>query len=116
VIAVASVLVSRLTDFAPGYLYGLLGGAVFAGVLERRSEGRAETVTLLAALLVALGAWVAFEPVAHAANAADPNLGILVADSLLACLFIGGIEGMLFSLIPLRFLPGHRVRQWGWVP
>ena len=116
VVAVACVLVSRLTDFAPGYLYGLLGGAVFAGVLDRRSEGRAETVTLLAGLLVALGAWIAFEPVAHAANAADPDLGILVADSLLGCLFIGGIEGMLFSLIPLRFLPGHRVRQWGWVP
>jgi hypothetical protein len=23
---------------------------------------------------------------------------------------------MLFSLIPLRFLPGHRVKAWGWVP
>ena len=22
---------------------------------------------------------------------------------------------MLFSLIPLRFLPGDRVKQWGWV-
>ena len=116
VVAVACVLVSRLTDFAPGYLYGILGGAVFAGVLEKRTEGRAETVTLIAGLLVALGAWIAFEPVAHAANAAHPNLGVLVADSLLGCLFIGGIEGMLFSLIPLRFLPGHRVRQWGWVP
>jgi len=116
VVAVACVLVSRLTDFAPGYLYGLLGGAVFAGVLDKRSEGRAESVTLLAGLVVALGAWVAFEPVAHAANAANPNLGVLVADSLLGCLFIGGIEGMLFSLIPLRFLPGHRLRQWGWVP
>ena len=41
---------------------------------------------------------------------------MLVADSFLGCLFIGGIEGMLFSLIPLRFLPGARVKQWGWVP
>ena len=41
---------------------------------------------------------------------------MLVADSFLGCLFIGGIEGMLFSLIPLRFLPGARVRQWGWLP
>jgi hypothetical protein len=115
-VAVACVLVSRLTNFAPGYLYGLLGGAVFAGVLEKRTEGRTETVTQIAGLLAALGAWIAFEPVAHAANGAHPSLGILVADSLLACLFIGGITGMLFSLIPLRFLPGHRVQQWGWVP
>jgi hypothetical protein len=115
-VAAACVLVSRLTEFAPGYLYGLVGGAVFAGALEKRTEGRAETVTLLAGLLLALGAWVLFEPVAHAANGADPSLGILVADSTLAGLFIGGIEGLMFALIPLRFLPGHRVKQWGWIP
>jgi len=89
---------------------------VFAGALERRTEGRAETVTLLAGLVVALGAWVVFEPVAHAANGAHPSLGVMVADSTLAGLFIGGVEGMLFSLVPLRFLPGHRVKQWGWIP
>jgi hypothetical protein len=108
--------VSRLTHFAPGYLYGLLGGAVFAGVLAKRTEGRAEAVTLLTTLLVAVGAWLAFEPVAEAANGDHPGLTVLVADSFLGSLFIGGIEGMLFSLIPLRFLPGHRVKQWGWVP
>jgi hypothetical protein len=71
---------------------------------------------MLAGLLIALGAWVVFEPVAHAANAAHPSVGLLVADSFLGSLFIGGIEGMLFSLVPLRFLPGHRVWQGGWLP
>jgi hypothetical protein len=116
VVAVICVLVSRLTHFAPGYLFGLLGGAVFAGALERRTEGRAEAVTLLAVLGLALGAWLGFAQVVSRANEADPSFGVLAADSLLGCLFIGGIEGLLFSLIPLRFLPGHRVRQWGWVP
>jgi hypothetical protein len=116
VIAVGCVLVSRMTHFAPGYLYGLLGGAVFAGVLAKRTEGRVEAATLVTALLVAVGAWVAFEPVADAANGAHPGLPVLVADSFLGSLFIGGIEGLLFSLIPLRFLPGHRVKQWGWLP
>ena len=107
-------MVSRLTHFLPGYLYGVLGGAVFVGVLERRREGRVETFTLAAGLVTALVAWVIFEPVARAANETDASLGVLVADAVLACLFIGGIEGLLFSLIPLRFLPGSRVRQWGW--
>jgi hypothetical protein len=115
-IAVICLLVSRLTHFQPGYLYGVLGGAVFAGSLERKTEGRVEAVTLLTGLLVALGAWVGFEPVAHAANGLHPGFGVLIADSLLGSLFIGGIEGLLFSLIPLRFLPGHRLRQWGWIP
>jgi hypothetical protein len=115
-VAVLGVVVSRLTHFEPGYLYGVLGGAVFLGVLERRTEGRVETVTLTAGLGVALLAWVAFEPVAELANESDAPFPVLVADALLGCLFIGGIEGLLFSLIPLRFLPGFRVRQWGWVP
>ena len=53
----------------------------------------------------------------HAANERRPALrDPRRATHFLGCLFIGGIEGMLFSLIPLRFLPGHRVRQWGWMP
>lgn len=116
VVAVLCVAVSRLTQFEPGYLFGVLGGAVFAGALERRTAGRAELVTLVAVLVLALGAWVASEQVVDRANAADASFGILALDALLACLFIGGIEGLLFSLVPLRFLPGHRVRQWGWIP
>lgn len=116
VVAVLCVVVSRLTHFEPGYLFGVLGGAVFAASLERRTAGRAEFATLVAVLLVSLGAWVAFGQVVDRANADDASFGILALDALLACLFIGGIEGLLFSLVPLRFLPGHRVRQWGWVP
>ena len=37
---------------------------------------------------------------------------MLVADAFLAAIFIGGIEGALFSLVPLRFLPGHHIVQW----
>ena len=48
VVAAVCVLVSRLTDFAPGYLYGLLGGAVFAGALQKRLRGSRGVVTLLA--------------------------------------------------------------------
>jgi hypothetical protein len=116
VMAVLGVVVSRLTHFQPGYLYGVLGGAVFVGALERRREGRAEAFTLVAGLLVSVAAWVAFEWVSAAANKTDASVPVLGADAVLACLFIGGIEGLTFSMIPLRFLPGSRVRQWGWVP
>ena len=115
-VAVVCVLVSRLTHFSPGYLFGLLGGAVFAAALDKRTEGRAEAIALMAVLGLALASWVGFAQVVSRANEPDPLFGILVADALLGCLFIGGIEGLLFSLIPLRFLPGHRVRQWGWIP
>jgi hypothetical protein len=113
-IGVLCVVVSRVTHFEPGYLYGVLGGAVFAMSLERRSEGRAEVAVSVTALVVALAAWVVFDPVARAADGTDPSFLLLSADSFLAALFIGGIEGLLFGLIPLRFLPGYRVRSWSW--
>jgi hypothetical protein len=116
VVAVACVVVSRLTNFSPGYLFGLLGGAVFAGTLERRTEGRTEAVSLLAVLALALVSWVGFAAVVSRANEDGASFAVLAADALLGCLFIGGIEGLLFSLIPLKFLPGYRLRQWGWLP
>ncbi len=114
-IAVACVVVSRLTSFEPGYLYGVLGGAVFAGALGRRSEGRAEVVVMVVGLTVALLAWIGFDVVARTVDGADPSFLLLSADSFLAALFIGGLEGLLFGLIPLRFLPGARVKGWSWL-
>ena len=46
---------------------------------------------------------------------ADPSFLTLSLDSFFACLFIGGLEGLLFGLIPLRFLPGARIANWSWI-
>lgn len=113
-VAAVCVLISRLVKFEPGYLYGLVGGAAFVAALGRREQGRSEVAVITVALALALAAWVVFGLVASRANDPDPAFGVLVADSLLAGLFIGGIEGILFNLIPLRFLPGYRVKGWSW--
>jgi hypothetical protein len=113
-IAVVCVVVSRSVHFTPGYLYGVVGGAVFAVALDRKGEGRAEVGVLAVGLVVALGAWAAFVPVARLANADHPSFGVLTLDSFLAAMFIGGVEGLLFGMVPLRFLPGHRIKGWSW--
>lgn len=112
IVAALCVAVSRLTHFEPGYLYGVLGGAVFVTALKGRDEGRAELTGMVAGLAVALVAWVLFTPVSAAANAADPSFAVLATDALLAALFVGGLEGALFALLPLRFLPGGRLFAW----
>lgn len=114
-IAVGCVVVSRLTHFQPGYLYGLLGGAVFAVALDKRSEGRAEVAVTVTGLGIALLAWIGFGPVSGAADGADPAFWLLSVDAFLAALFIGGLEGLMFGLVPLRFLPGSRVKAWSWI-
>jgi hypothetical protein len=113
-IALACVVVSRLVHFQPGYLYGLVGGVAFAVALTAREEGQSEFAGFFAGLVVALLAWMAFVPVSSAANHLHPSFLVLVADSFVAAVFIGGIEGALFALVPVRFLPGHKVAQWSW--
>jgi hypothetical protein len=114
VIAFVGVVVSRSVHFQPGYLYGLVGGFSFIVALDQRDEGRSQFVAFVVRLLMAIVAWVLFVPVSHAANHLHPNVGVLVVDAFLAAVFIGGIEGALFSLVPLRFLPGHHVSRWSW--
>ena len=112
VIAVVCVVISRLVDFRPGYLFGLVGGLVFAAALDNRDEGRQELTATVVALAVALGAWVLAVPLGGLANEGDPNLFVQITDSALSALFIGGIEGLLIGLVPLQLLPGHALLQW----
>jgi hypothetical protein len=111
-VALVSVVVSRAVHFQPGYLYGLVGGFAFAAALDHREEGRARFVGFVVALAAATVGWFLFVPVSNAANNLHPNFAVLVANAFLAAVFIGGIEGALFNLVPLQFLPGHHVVRW----
>jgi len=56
VVAALCVLVSRLTSFQPGYLYGLIGGVTFARSLSLREEGHVVAVTSVLTLAVSVAA------------------------------------------------------------
>ena len=107
VIGVACVLVSRLTGFQPGYLYGLLIGLAFASELSAADEGRATALGALVMLGVALVSWLAL------GELPDGNaFGIVVARTTLAALMVAGLEGVVFGLLPMRFLPGETLYAW----
>jgi hypothetical protein len=111
-VAGACVLVSRVTDFQPGYLYGLIGGVVFAGRLTRREEGHTVAVTSLVTLAAAVAAWLAWVPVSAQSAAHPTSFGWAVASNFLAAVFVSGMVGLLIGLVPLRFLPGDKLASW----
>jgi hypothetical protein len=111
-IAALCVVISRAVHFAPGYLFGLVGGLAFTVALDERDEGPNRLVACLVTLGVALLAWVAFGPVSTLAHHVDPSPFAIFADAVLAALFIGGVEGLLLGLVPLRALPGHDLFRW----
>jgi hypothetical protein len=109
-VAVVCVLLSRIADFQPGYLYGLVAGFAFLKPMSRRDEGRAAALTAFWMLVVALVAWLLL-PSIEAAAAGSPLLSLAVGAAL-ATIFVGGLEGLLFELVPLRFLRGEKLFAW----
>jgi photosystem II stability/assembly factor-like uncharacterized protein len=111
-IATVCVLISRITNFQPGYLYGLIGGVAFTGRLSRRNEGLEVAITSVCSLVVSVAAWLAWVPVSSAAKADAGSFALALVENFLAAVFLSGIVGLVISLVPLRFLPGERVARW----
>jgi hypothetical protein len=109
-VGVFCVAASRLTDFQPGYLYGLVAGYVFARELNVPDEAHAHVRTALVTIAISIAAWLAM-PLADQNLRAQPLLDVLVS-SALATIFVAGLEGLLFELVPLRFLRGEIVYRW----
>jgi hypothetical protein len=116
VIAALFVLVSRLGDLQPGYLYGIVLGAIFVVDVSDKEEGR-ETFfgsvwTLGAALLAWLGlTWL------RTIGLPEEGFEVTLVSTAFAATLVAGLEATAFGLMPLRFMPGHAVYRWnrlGW--
>jgi hypothetical protein len=110
VVAAVCVLVSRLTSFEPGYLYGVVAGFAFAREIRREEKGRLALVTAGFLLAVAVTAFTVRIPV-HS-SAAGGAVGWVLLDTVLAAIFAAGVEANVLGLLPLRFLAGEQVLAW----
>lgn len=111
-IAALCVLVSRLADFEPGYLYGIICGVSFRQKLDKRAEGHAIALGVIATLTLALAAWLAWIPLHHLAAHPHEAWPVIYADDLAGTIFVGSIVSSVISCFPLRFLPGGTVAAW----
>lgn len=116
--AVALVLFSRLAHFEPGYTFGLVCGVLYRGTVHDREDGRSLAVATVAPLDLAIGTWLAWIPVRHAAMGAHAGGQVLFLDAMLAFVWVFAIQTVVFSLVPLRFLDGEKIMKWrrmGWL-
>ncbi len=111
-IATVCVLVSRLADFQPGYLYGVICAIVFTAELDKREAGQVVAIQASTTLVIAVIAWFLWVPVNHAAVHPHAAFPIVVLDDLLGSLFVGGLVGTVIGMFPLRFMPGHKLISW----
>ena len=111
VVAIACVILSRVAEFQPGYLYGLVVGFQFRNSLSDKDEGRSAALRSLWALGMSLVAWLALS-VLSPSGSSNGSFVILALNTMLATIVVAGVEGALFELIPLRFLPGEKIFDW----
>ncbi|MEA2621842.1 MAG: hypothetical protein QOH61_752 [Chloroflexota bacterium] len=112
-VGVGCVLLSRIANFQPGYLYGLIVGFVFSRELAKAEEGRAIAVATGIGLLASLVAWLGLAAVRLQEPAiGDPPFTLAVWETVLATVVTAGLEAAVFGLMPVRFLPGEKVFAW----
>lgn len=115
VVGLVCVTLSRLLDFQPGYLYGVLAALVFAHSLRDNEQGRMSAVTAAFMLAVSVGAWALRVPVSTAAAEPGAGVGLVALESCLGAIFLLGLESVVVGLLPMRFLDGARVKAWSGV-
>lgn len=116
VIAALFVLISRIGNLQPGYLYGIVLGAIFVKDVPDKEAGRETFYGSLWTLAAAFLAWLALGWARGLGY--DPNgFGITLLSTAFAAILVAGLEATAFGLMPLRFMPGHTVYKWnrlGW--
>jgi hypothetical protein len=116
-IAVVCVVFSRAVGFSPGYVYGFVGSIAFvSGVRPKEAlRGRMVFAGGLVLLTVSVGAWFLAVPITHAVESHGGwLLGVLQGAAI--GVFVAGLEGLCFDLVPLSFLDGESLWRWNkWV-
>jgi hypothetical protein len=112
-IAVASVAVSRLLDLQPGVMFGFIASCTVAGgvSLGRRESGRVALAPVGVALAVAIVAWLAVGPVRELNESRSGWFPALLEASVIV-MFIGGIEGVVISMVPIAETDGGKIYRW----
>jgi hypothetical protein len=109
-VAIICILVSRLSNFQPGYLYGLIVGFFFAHGVTDEIEGKAEAGAAGSSLFAALIAWIVLL-LLRGSGSTDAFTSALL-QSAAVTVVVAGLENAVFAMLPLRFLPGAAVYSW----
>ena len=112
-IAIVCVALSRLMDFQPGILYGFVASNLIVGsvVLSRRQEAQVVILPTLALLGASLIAWAALLVLRPAAEANDA-WWLSLLEVVTVTIFVAGLEGVFYAMIPITFMDGATVFAW----
>jgi hypothetical protein len=109
-IAIASVLLTRITSLHPGIVLGVIAGAVVSAP-DTREQGKVVLGAMVGMLVMSLVALLLVAPLRTLSNDSSAWYAV-IPETVAVTLFVGGIEGLLFNLLPLEFMEGRAVWRW----
>ena len=109
VVVAAAVLLSRVTGFQPGIVFGLVAGIVFGGVIGT-AKARVALIGLGYAFAVGILAWLGYSAIATAVP--HPPAILVFVQETLSSTAIAGIAALPIALLPFGALVGREVWQW----
>jgi hypothetical protein len=110
-VAIACVLISRVTGLQPGLVLGPLATMKVAKELDESQKGRAMAMAYIGLTLLSTVAWVtrswAMGLVGDTSSVASQTVGVAWTT-----LIVSGVLGILFNIVPMRFLQGADLLAW----
>jgi hypothetical protein len=112
-VAAVCVLLTRLDGFQPGIIYGFIASAALLGDTEPEKEHQGKMIfyPALALLGLCLLAWFLISPFRDLATDHN-NWWAALPEAIAVGVFVGGLEGTFFQMIPIRYMDGHKVWSW----
>lgn len=111
-VAIACILISRLTDFHPGYLYGLIIASFTVPKVDKRTQGKLMAAGVASSVIAATVAWFALGAVRPMTAVADPGPLLITVETALSMVVAAGVELAAVGMLPLTFLVGKSVYDW----
>ena len=111
IIVVAGVVISRLTGFEPGVIFGLIAGIGFGAILSDRVRATSSFIGLGFLAIVGGASWIGYSAWSSAGSAA-PEWYELLGWEALAGITIAAASALPIALLPVRGLLGADV--WAW--
>ncbi|MEP7217046.1 MAG: FGLLP motif-containing membrane protein [Anaerolineaceae bacterium] len=113
VVAAASVAITRIIGLQPGAIYGFVASCAILGTgqIDERRQGRVTIFPVVTAIILAVAAVLLIEPLRANDSVASSLLGqVIIGAGIIV--FVGGIEGVAFNMIPLSVTDGGKLFRW----
>ena len=110
VVALVSVVITRITGLNPGIVLGFIAGAIIISNTAEH-DGPIIFVPMVSTLLLCVIGLAVLDPIRELTAESDLWLAT-VPETVTVAIIVGGIEGLLFSLLPITFMDGKKVWDW----